>query len=465
MERLTPLAATFLEAEDVDPNAALAIGSFMVFEGPVPQFEEFVESIRGRLPLIPRYRQRLRTTPLQLAAPYWVDDPNFDVRWHVRNTALPAPGGREEIGRLMSRVMTTRMNRERPLWEYWFVTGLPEGRWALLSKLHHCLADGVSGTDLYRLVLDLAPTPTPPPPDDWSPAPMPGTLEVTARAAWDVVSSPVAAVRSAAAGLSTPGDLVRRTAASTRGLLSLSGALKPIEPSSLTGILDGTRRYDWVTVSLPELKAVRKAFGVTVNDVALAVISGGFRQLLLSRGEEPSPHALRSLVPVSSRAPGTESITDNRVTLMLPYLPVDIASATDRLRAVSDRVHSLRAQHEPEAGVSVTSAAEYGPFGPVAWAIRTALRVPQRSVSTVTTNVPGPPVTLYGLGREALEVYPYVPIADRVRIGVAMFSYRDTFTFGLTGDFPSTPDLHVLAEGIASSLEELVDLAESAATS
>ena len=158
MDRLTPLATAFLDAEDVDARSSLAIGSLAVFEGPAPSFEEFVELIAGRLPLIPRYRQKLRSVPFGLAAPAWVDDADFDIRWHVRNTALPAPGGREEIGRLMSRVMSRRMNRDRPLWEYWFCEGLSDGRWALLSKLHHSLVDGVSGTDLYQLVLD--PTPT-----------------------------------------------------------------------------------------------------------------------------------------------------------------------------------------------------------------------------------------------------------------------------------------------------------------
>ena len=159
MDRLTPLAASFLQAEDVDPTASLAIGSIAVFDGPTPDFEEFLAGIRGRLPLIPRYRQRLRQVPLGLAAPAWVDDPGFDLRWHVRSTALPAPGGDEQLASLFSRVMTRRMDRSRPLWEYWFIEGLAGGRWGLLSKLHHSLVDGVSGTDLYQLVLD--PTPDP----------------------------------------------------------------------------------------------------------------------------------------------------------------------------------------------------------------------------------------------------------------------------------------------------------------
>ncbi|MGZ4616376.1 MAG: wax ester/triacylglycerol synthase domain-containing protein, partial [Actinomycetes bacterium] len=185
MERLTPLAAAFLDAEDEDPRASLAIGSLAVFEGPAPAFEDFVRTIAGRLPLIPRYRQKLRTVPLDLAPPAWVDDVDFDLRWHVRNTALPAPGGPAEIGRLMSRVMAQRMDRGRPLWEYWFCEGLAGGRWALLSKLHHSMVDGVSGTDLYRLILDAGPEPRPPVVDVWAPTAPPSTVSLTARAMWD----------------------------------------------------------------------------------------------------------------------------------------------------------------------------------------------------------------------------------------------------------------------------------------
>jgi WS/DGAT/MGAT family acyltransferase len=464
MERLTPLATAFLDAEDVDPRASLAIGSLAVFEGPAPPFEEFVELIAGRLALIPRYRQKLRTVPLGLAAPAWVDDPDFDIRWHIRNTALPHPGGPQEIGRLMSRVMSRRMNRDRPLWEYWFCEGLPDGRWALLSKLHHSVVDGVSGTDLYQLVLDPTRTPRPPVPDTWVPADEPSTLSVTAQAAWELATSPVPAVRAVAGSLADPRRLARLTAETARGLLSMSAALRPVRSTSLTGPLEGSRRYTWTDVSLADVRIVRAAYGVTVNDVALAAVTGGFRQLLLSRGEEPDAHALRSLVPVSTREPGAESIPDNRVSLMLPYLPVDLADPHERLQAVRERVRGLRARHEPEAGGSVTTAAEYGPFPPVSWGIRLGMRLPQRQVATVTTNVPGPRSTLYALGREVQEMLPYVPIADRVRIGVAMFSYRDTLTFGITGDYDTTPDLHVLADGISASMAELLAVAREASS-
>jgi diacylglycerol O-acyltransferase len=262
--------------------------------------------------------------------------------------------------------------------------------------------------------------------------------------------------------LTSPRRLARISSETGRGLLAMSSAVRPVRRTSLTGPLEGSRRYTWADVSLGDVRAVRKCYGVTVNDVALAAVSGAFRLLLISRGEEPDAHALRSLVPVSTREPGAESIPDNRVSLMLPYLPVDLADPVERLRTVRERVRGLRAQHEPEAGGSLTAASEIAPFPPIAWGIRLGLRLPQHHIATVTTNVPGPRITLYALGREAVAMLPYVPIADRVRIGVAIFSYRDTLTFGITGDYNTAPDLQVLADGITSSMAELVAAASQA---
>lgn len=456
MDRLTPLAASFLEVEDVDETASLAIGSFAVFEGPAPDFEDFLSSIRGRLVLIPRYRQKVLRVPLDLVAPAWVDDPDFDLRWHVRSTALPTPGGDEEIARLLSRVMSHRMDRSRPLWEYWFCEGLSDGRWGLLSKLHHSMVDGVSGTDLYRLMLDPSPDPPSAIPDEWQPQDPPSAVALVASTALELCTSPVRAALAGARALGAPRRLARTALTSAQGLLTLAGAGRPLYSTTLTGQLDGSRRYAWTTCSLTELAAVRRTFGVSVNDVALAAVSGGFRLLLQSRGEVPDAHAVRTLVPVSTRASGEESITDNRVSLMLPYLPVDHANPVERLAVVRDRIRALRGRHEPEAGATVTALAGYGSFAPVAWGIRLGVRYPQSQIATVTTNVPGPREPLYALGRALVTVLPYVPIADRVRIGVAVFSYLDTLVFGLTGDYEGARDLDVLAAAISTSAAELV---------
>jgi diacylglycerol O-acyltransferase len=318
------------------------------------------------------------------------------------------------------------------------------------------MVDGVSGSDLYRLVLDTSPVSPAPVPDDWQPeSPASGWCFTTA-ALLELATSPAHVLRGAAMALSAPRRVARGTAVTAAGMWQIASALRPVHRTSLTGSLDGSRRYAWTQVSLADLRCVREAHGVTVNDVALAAIAGGFRSLLESRGETPDPHAVRSLVPVSTRAPGEESIPDNRVSLMLPYLPVDIADPVERLRAVHRRIGELQASHEPLAGESITTLAAYGPFPAVAEGIRLALRLPQRQVATVTTNVPGPHTTLYALGRELQDLLPYVPIADRVRIGVAIHSYRDVLTFGLTGDYDGAPDLDVLADAIRESLDVLI---------
>jgi WS/DGAT/MGAT family acyltransferase len=286
---------------------------------------------------------------------------------------------------------------------------------------------------------------------------------VTARAAWELVTSPGPAARAVVGALSAPTRLARRSAETAAGLLTMTGALRPVRHTSLTGHLEGSRRYTWTDISLDDVRTVRARYGVTVNDVALAAVTGGFRQLLVSRGETPDAHALRSLVPVSTREPGAESIPDNRVSLMLPFLPVDVADPVERLQVVHQRVRDLRARHEPEAGGSLTTVAGYGAFLPVSWGIRLGLRLPQRQIATVTTNVPGPRQTLYALGREVQEMLPYVPIADRVRIGVAMFSYREMLTFGITADYDSAPDLQVLADGISACMAELLSVASTPA--
>lgn len=455
MERLTALADAFLEFEDVDPQASLAIGSLAVFSGPTPKPAEVVAAIAGRLPLIPRYRQRLRRVPLGLAAPAWVDDPDFDVRRHVRVARVHAPGGRAEVGELVSTLMRERMDRSRPLWDCWLVQGLPDGRWGLLTKLHHSMADGVSGTALYYLMLDDSPEPHSPVPDTWEPEPPAGTVAFTAQALRELATSPARGVQALGSLVTAPARLARSAVGTVDGLGVLAGNLRPLPASSLTGPLDGRRRYAWTDVSLASLRPVRQAFGVTVNDIALTAMAGAFRRLLVSRGEPLDEHALRTLVPVSTRGAGEITGPDNRVSLLLPYLPVDLPDPLARLAVVHERVAELRAHHEVEAGAAVTSAADHSLFPLVAQGVRLVMRFPQRHLSTVTTNVPGPRQTLYGLGREVEQLLPYVPIADRVRISTAMFSYRDTLTFGVTADLVANPDLDILVDGIAESLAEL----------
>jgi WS/DGAT/MGAT family acyltransferase len=461
MDEMSPLDAAFLDAEDEDRHTSMAIASIAVFEGPAPTYDEFVAAIAGRLPLVPRYRQKVRQLPLDLGRPVWVDDPDFDVRFHIRQTAVAPPGGDVELRQLMARVMTQRLDRDRPLWEYWFVRGLSDERWALISKLHHCMVDGVSGTDLFRAVLDSSPEPRSAVEDDWQPTAEPPTWRLTAGAVRELALEPIEQARALGGALRSPRAFAQRAVDTVVGLGAMAGALRPASASSLSGPIGQQRRYGWARATMPDVMLVRRHLGGTVNDVVLAAISGGFRALLLSRGETPDARALRSMVPVSVRAPGEEGIYENRVSTLFASLPVHIADPVERLDALRSQLVTLKASKEAEAGAAMTSLASYEPFPLVSLGMRLAFRLPQRNITTVTTNVPGPRQPLYACGRRTLEVIPYVPIATTVRVGIAIMSYCDTLAFGITADYDSTPDIDILVSGIQDSLGELVAVAKA----
>jgi WS/DGAT/MGAT family acyltransferase len=455
MDRLSPLDAVFLDAEDEDRHTSMAIASIAIFEGPVPSYDEFFQHIAGRLPQVPIYRRKLRTVPFRLGRPVWVDDPNFDLRYHLRRTALPAPGGDEQLSNLMARVMSQRLDRDYPLWEYWLVEGLSKGRWAVISKVHHCMVDGVSGTDLYRVIFDLTPEAPPPAAENRTAGPEPSAFRLAADAMLDMAMLPVRDASALGGAVARPGDTVRQVADTMHAIVKLAPSLWPVANSSLSGRIGQQRRYTWARASLDDVKEIKRELGGTVNDVVLAAISGGFRALLLARGEEPEPHKVPSLVPVSLRAPGEENIYENRVGALVAHLPVHVASPVKRLAAVQAELSDLKASKEERAGGALIGFGRYVPFPAMSRGVRFVLSLPQREIVTVTTNVPGPQVPLYGAGRKLLEIIPYVPIATTVRIGVSIFTYNGQVTFGITGDFAANPDLEVLARGIEDGLSKL----------
>jgi len=460
MDRLSPLDALFVDAEDQDPHVSMAIASIAVFEGPAPSHEEFLAAVAGRLPLVPRYRHKLRAVPFRLGRPVWVDDPHFDLGYHVRRTALPAPGGDEQLRELMGQVMSQRLDRDHPLWEYWVAEGLANGRWALISKVHHCVVDGVSGTDLYRVIFDLTPEPSPPAPDHRTVHGEPAPTRLAAEAAVDAALIPLRGAAALGGVVADPGRSARQVTGTVRAAMKLAPALWPAGGSSLSGPIGRQRRYTWARASLGQVKAIKRELGGTVNDVVLAAISSGFRDLLLERGEQPGPHTLPSLVPVSLRAPGEENIYDNRVSAVVANLPVHVADPVQRLAAVRAELTALKDSNEMILGAELAELGSYYPY-PLVWpGTRATFALPQREIVTVTTNVPGPRQPLYGLGRRLEEIIPYVPIASTLRTGISIFTYCDTVTFGVTGDFASTPDLGVLARGIEHGVSELVKAAE-----
>ncbi|MET8762959.1 wax ester/triacylglycerol synthase family O-acyltransferase [Lentzea sp. NPDC004782] len=423
MDQLSPLDAAFLEVEDADPHASLAIASVAVVEGPAPSHDEFLALMRSKLPVLPRARQKLVRTPLDLSTPAWQDDPSFDLTYHVRRTALPAPGGDAELCALVARIMGQRLDRDRPLWEYWVVEGLADGRWAVLAKVHHCMADGVSGTMLYDVMYGDGPAPEP------------------------------AGDGSSTSLFSLLANVVRAPLALAGGVLSLALSLLPVRPSSLFGQIGSPRLYRVVRASLPEVKEVARTFGVTVNDVVLAAVSQAYRALLLQRGERPSAHSIRTMVPVSVRG---DRRLDNQVSLRLAFLPVDAESAVEALSLVHQRFTDAKRGHQAESGHALAQLARHEPFAPLAWSVRLGAMMPQRSIVTVTTNVPGPRKPLRVLGRRIVEILPYVPIAIRIRTGIAVLSYTDRVAIGITADRASTSDVDVLAEAVHEAFAELL---------
>jgi diacylglycerol O-acyltransferase len=456
MKQLNPLDAQFVDAEDQDGHASFAIASIAVFDGPAPVYGEFLAAVAARLPLVPMYRRKLRTVPFRLGPPVWVDDPNFDLRYHVRHTAIPAPGSTDQLNKLMARVMSQRLDRHYPLWEYWLVEGLSEGRWALISKVHHAMVDGVSGTDLYRVIFDLSPEPPSLLPADDPPVPAePTGLLLLTGAAADLATRPVRGTLALTNALIHPGGAARQAADVARAVAKLATSARPAARSSLSGPIGRQRQ-----ASLEDVKKIKRELGGTVNDVVLAAISSGFRDLLLARGEQPGPHMVPSLVPVSLRAVGEEGIYENRVSVLVANLPVHLADPRQRLEAVRAELSGLKASKEAAAGEALVALGHIAPYSLASLAVRLAYGVPQREIVTVTTNVPGPRQPLYAMGRKLVEIIPYVPIATTLRTGISILSYCDTLTFGITGDYDSTPDLEVLAHGIEEGVAELLKVTE-----
>jgi diacylglycerol O-acyltransferase / wax synthase len=465
MDRLSPLDSLFLHVEDGITH--MHIASCATFEGPAPPYAELVELVASKLPVLERYRQKVRFVPGQLGRPVWVDDPHFNIGYHVRHTALPSPGGENELNALMSRLMSVELDRHRPLWEAWMVEGLTDGRWALISKVHHCMVDGISGTDLMVLLLDPTRERTQPPTDTWTPAPEPSEETLVVGALRDLLLLPAEQLRAARSVLRRPRAAATALWDSMQGAVALGRELVPAPALSIEGPIGPHRRWATARANLDELKQIRSVFGGTVNDAVLTVITGAFRDLLVSRGDPVDGVALRSLVPVSVRATDDHT-ANNQVSASVVELPIGCADPLERLEATRRQMDALKASHQADASGAVTSMAAF--TVPMLYALglrsgTTALRyLPQRSVNTVTTNVPGPRQPLYALGREMLEYLPFVPISQGVRIGISILSYNGKVRFGVTGDYDTMPEVEWFCRRIEAGVAELVELAERAGT-
>jgi diacylglycerol O-acyltransferase / wax synthase len=458
MDWMSPMDASFLHLEG--PANPMHIGGVSIFEGPAPPFEDFEEMVGSKLGLVPRYRQKVRFVPLGLGRPVWVDDPHFNLSYHLRHSALPSPGTDEQLRRTAARIFAQHLDRGKPLWEIWMLEGLRESRWALLSKVHHCMVDGVSATDLMTVMFggDNAP-------DDggvWEPEPEPTGAEILLRTLTHRTLNPSEQVRTVRAVARAPRESLAQARDLLRGMTSAAGVIRPLDDSSLTGPVGPHRTWSWAHVRLSDVKTIRSAIGGTVNDVVLAIVSGGLRDLLEARGESVADRTVRTLVPVSVRRPGERGDYNNRVSAMFAELPVGVADPAERLEAVRAQMDGLKQSKQAVAGDVLTSISGFAPPMLLALGARLGARTSSLGLQTGVTNVPGPQVPLYTLGRRLLESFPFVPVIGQARISTAIFSYDGGLYFGVTSDSDSSNDIDILTAGVERSMAELLAPIEAA---
>jgi diacylglycerol O-acyltransferase / wax synthase len=463
VDRMSPTDAGFYYAES--ENTPLHVGSVAVFEGPAPSYGDVVRLLLSKLPLVPRYRQRVRRVPMDLGRPLWVDDPHFQILYHVRHTALPSPGSEEQLRNLAGRVLGQRLDLAKPLWELWLVEGLAEGRWALISKVHHCMVDGIAGTDLMQLLFDLAPDVTHGEPQDWTPQRGPSSLEVVAGAVQDAVTHPLRELTRlpGAGGVRSAGRSAVRAGRSLAATVpTVARQLATPTARSLNGPIGPHRRWAWADAEFEDLRRVRTALGGTVNDVVLAAVTRGFRDLLERRGSLREGLVVRSMVPVSVRQADQRGQLDNQVAAVFVDLPVAEPDPVARLTSIRRQMDHHKELLQTVDARSIIAMGDFVAPTLLALGVRAAVAASNLWYQAVTTNVPGPRVPLYVLGRRMQEAHAYVPIAGGTRVSIGIFSYLSTMTFGINADFDAFPDVDVLSRGICTGISELLEAASAA---
>jgi diacylglycerol O-acyltransferase / wax synthase len=451
-DRLTGLDAGFLHLER--SGAHMHVAGVLVFEGDPPAYDDLVEAIEARMHLVPRYRQKLAHVPLGQGRPVWVDDPHFNVRYHVRHTALPRPGTETELKRLSGRLFSQALDRDKPLWELWLVQRLKGDRFALVTKTHHALVDGISGVDIASVLFDTAPDPAPTPESDpWIPRPLPSSAQLLADALLERATVPGEigrGIRSLARGPKQVLGRVRDDLAAI-GALAWAGGGAP--PSPLNVPIGPHRRFTWVDGDLARFKAIKDALGGTVNDVVLTAVTLALGRFLRSRGEDVSGMELKAMVPVSVRADAERGALGNKVATMYAPLPVGVEDPVECFGVVHDAMADLKSSGQAVGAEVLTGLTGFAPPTIMSQAARLSAR--QRFYNLVVTNVPGPQLPLYILGRELQAIYPQVPLALRQSLGIAIMSYNGRLNFGLLGDFDALPDIEQLAGDLDAAIDDL----------
>jgi diacylglycerol O-acyltransferase / wax synthase len=453
-DRLTGLDASFLHLEDAASH--MHVAGVMIFEGSPPPYDELLEAIERRLGLVPRYRQRLAVVPFGQGRPKWVDDPHLNLRYHVRSTALPAPGSEQQLRELAGRVFAQQLDRDKPLWEIWLVDGLDGDRFAMLSKTHHALVDGISGVDIMSVLFDTSPEPVAPADtgDRWLPRPLPSSAQLLGEALLERATVPAEIARSVRAILRGPRRVAEgmRDAAVGVGAMAWAG-LNPAPPTPYNKSIGPHRRFTWVRANLADVKAIKNELGGTVNDVVLATIAGALGKHLRRRGQKTDGVELKAMVPVSVRADVESGALGNRVAAMMAPLPVWCQDPVARLDIVREELKGLKSGGQAVGAQVLTQVSGFAPATVMGQASRLMAR--QRFFNVVVTNVPGPQIPLYLAGKRMIDTFPMVPLAKNQALGVALLSYAGRINFGIVGDFDLMWDLDEFTEDVRESLAEL----------
>jgi WS/DGAT/MGAT family acyltransferase len=453
------------------------VAAILVVDGEAPAYDDLLRTISGRLHLVPRYRQKLAHVPYGQGRPEWVDDPHFNLRYHVRHSALPAPGGDAELERIAGRLFALPLDRGKPLWELNLVEGLaPDGdepRFALISKTHHALVDGVSGVDITSVLFDAIPEPEFEPPGadvdaapaepPWVPRPEPSSSQLLARAWLERATVPAESIRALRDVARAPWHAARRAGVGLAGIGAMVRAgLNPAPPSPLNVPIGPHRRYTWVDADLGELKAIKDGLGGTLNDAVLSSVTLALGRWLRGRGADTEGLVLKAMVPVSVRAQSERGALGNRVAAMWAPLPVGLESPRDVHATVVEAMRGLKESGQAVGARTLTQLADFAPPTIASQAAR--LQARQRYFNLVVTNVPGPQFPLYLLGRRMRAIYPVVPLARNQALGIAIMSYNGRLGFGLLADYDAMPDLHDVADDLRGAIADL-DAAAAASTS
>jgi diacylglycerol O-acyltransferase / wax synthase len=455
-DRLSGLDASFLALEE--RGAHMHVGSVLVFDGASPPYEDFLAHVERRLTLVPRYRQKLAFPSLVQSRPVWVDDPHFNAGYHVRHTALPEPAGADELRRLAGRVFSQRLDRSKPLWELWLVDRVERDRFAIVTKTHHCLVDGVSGVDIATVLFDLdAEPPEQPPPAPWIPRPEPTQASLIAAALTERAATPIGLAHAAAGAVTRPLSAVSASRTALGGLAAIAQAGLSAAPRSPLNVRIGPhRRFAWVDADLETFKEIKNALGGTVNDVVLTVVTGALRSHFVTH-DYSTESDLKAMVPVSVRAESERGALGNKVSTLYVPLPIGLDDPIARFRAVTEATRDLKSSGQAVGAEMITSLADFAP--PTILSQASRLQAVQRFFNLTVTNVPGPQFPLYLLGRPLLRLYPLVPLAESCALGIAIVSYNGRIDFGLAADYDAVPDLDAIAAALDAAIGELAAVA------